>query len=88
MKPRKSESDKQNNFRGLDKYLIFSFSMIVIFTIVQTVITLKTGVEQSTLITCFFSVFGGETVLCAVIKRFKLKDENDGNEESEDNGNG
>jgi hypothetical protein len=76
--------DENEEIRGLDKYLIFSFASIIIFTIIQSIITAVTGVEQSTLITCFFSVFGGETVLCAIIKRLKLKNENN---ESEDNEN-
>jgi hypothetical protein len=58
---------------GLDKYLFFSFMMIIVFTVIQTIITAVTGYEQETLITCFFSVFGGEVLLCAMIKRFKLK---------------
>lgn len=59
----------------LDKYLIFSFSCIIIFTIVMVVVQTITGVTQDTLITCFFSAFGGELLLCAMIKRLKLKRE-------------
>lgn len=59
----------------LDKYLIFSFSCIIIFTIVMIVVQTITGVTQDTLITCFFSAFGGELLLCAMIKRLKLKRE-------------
>lgn len=58
---------------ALDKYVIFSFTMIIIFTIVQTIITAITGVEQSTLITCFYATFGGELLALAMIKRLKLK---------------
>jgi hypothetical protein len=82
MKANKSEGDKEK-IRGLDKYLIFSFTIIIVFTIAQSIITTITGVEQSTLITCFFSVFGGETVLCAIIKRLKLKNENNESEDIE-----
>lgn len=78
-----TEKNKKE-IRGLDKYLIFSFSMIIIFTIVQTIITAITGVEQSTLITCFFGIFGGETLLCAVIKRLKIKYEDNETEENKD----
>lgn len=59
----------------LDKYLIFSFSCIIIFTIVMIIVQTITGVTQDTLITCFFSAFGGELLLCAMIKRLKLKRE-------------
>lgn len=59
----------------LDKYLLFSFSCIIIFTIVMIVVQTITGVTQDTLVTCFFSAFGGELLLCAMIKRLKLKRE-------------
>ncbi len=74
---------KKKKLKGLDKYVIFCFVSIIIYTIAQTVVTIKTGVESSTLTTCFFSVFGGEVLLCALIKKFKLKNERK-SEESED----
>lgn len=73
---------KRKKISGLDKYVIFSFVAIVIYTIAQTAVTIKTGVESATLTTCFFSVFGGEVLMCALIKRLKLKNEKN---ESEDN---
>jgi len=74
---------KKKRLKGLDKYVIFCFVSIIIYTIAQTVVTIKTGVESSTLTTCFFSVFGGEVLLCALIKKFKLKNESK-KDESED----
>ena len=73
---------KRKKISGLDKYVIFSFVAILIYTIAQTVVTIVTGVESSTLTTCFFSVFGGEVLMCALIKRLKLK--NDKKNESEE----
>ncbi|MDE7322766.1 MAG: hypothetical protein K2N73_08500 [Lachnospiraceae bacterium] len=66
---------KKNKLKGLDKYVIFCFVSLIIYTISQTVVIIKTEAESSTLTTCFFSVFGGEVLLCALIKRFKLKSE-------------
>lgn len=60
--------------KALDSYVIFSITILLIFTIAQMLITALTGVEQSTLITCFFACFGGELFLCAMIKRLKLKE--------------
>jgi hypothetical protein len=74
---KKPEKKNKHKLSGLDKYLIFSFIMITIFTIVQTAITAVTGVEQSTLITAYFAVYGGEVLMCALIKRFKLKEESE-----------
>lgn len=74
---------RKKKMKGLDKYVIFCFVSLIIYTIVQTVVTIKTGVESSTLTTCFFSVFGGEVLLCALIKKFKLKNESREREENE-----
>lgn len=61
---------------ALDKYVIFSLANIVIFTIVAVVYQWTSEDElSSTLITCFFSAFGGELLLLAMIKRLKLKEE-------------
>lgn len=79
----KASAKKKRKISGLDKYVIFSFVAMLIYTIAQTVVTIKTGVESSTLTTCFFSVFGGEVLMCALIKRLKLKNESKKNESEE-----
>lgn len=66
---------KSKKLSGLDKYCIFSFTCLIIFTIVMIIVQTVTGVTQDTLITCFFASFGGELLLCAMIKRLKLKRE-------------
>lgn len=59
---------------ALDKYVIFSLANIVIFTIIAIIYQWISGQElSSTLITCFFSCFGGELLLLAMIKRLKLR---------------
>lgn len=60
---------------ALDKYVIFSFICLIIFTITEIILQAVTGTAQDTLITCFFGTFGGELLLCAMIKRLKLKKE-------------
>ena len=57
----------------LDKYVIFSFVVLIIFTITEIIVSAITGIEQTTLITCFFATFGGELLCLAMIKRLKLK---------------
>lgn len=66
---------------ALDKYVIFSFTVLIIFTIVEIIVGAITQVEQTTLITCFFATFGGELLLLAMIKRLKLKREDISNEQ-------
>lgn len=64
---------KKKKMSTLDKYCIFSFTCLILFTIVMIIVQTVTGTTQDTLITCFFGAFGGELLLCAMIKRLKLK---------------
>lgn len=64
---------KNKKLSGLDKYVIFSFTCLIVFTVVMICVQTITQTTQDTLITCFFSAFGGELLLCAMIKRLKLK---------------
>lgn len=75
MKPKTGIERLQKNKKmsDLDKYVIFSFTCLIIFTIVMIIVQTITGIMQDTLITCFFSAFGGELLLCAMIKRLKLR---------------
>ena len=68
--------NRRKRTRALDKYVVFSITILLIFTVAQMIVTAITGTEQSTLITCFFACFGGELFLCAMIKRLKLKEGN------------
>ena len=59
---------------ALDKYVIFSLTSLMIFTIIAIVYQFVSGQElSSTLITCFFSSMGGELLMLCMIKRLKLK---------------
>ena len=59
--------------KSLTKFIIFSFAALIAYTIVSQIVAIKTGIELSTLTTCFFAAFGGEVLSCALIKIFKLK---------------
>lgn len=59
---------------SLDKYVIFSITVLIIFTIAEMIISLFTGVHD-TLTTAVFATFGGEILSCALIKIFKLREE-------------
>lgn len=59
---------------AIDKYVIFSFTNIIIFTVIALVYQFMTDNElSSTLIMSFFGVFGGELLMLCMIKRLKLK---------------
>ena len=53
----------------LDKYIIFCFIVLILYTIAEFV----TYFEHPQLTICFFSVFGGEILCACLIKRLKLK---------------
>ena len=75
---------KKKKLPALDKYVIFSLTVLIIFTIVSFVYQFITQQEISaTLTTCFFAAFGGELLSLAMIKRLKLQDVNKKKEEEE-----
>lgn len=67
----------EKKLSALDKYVIFAFTCLIVFTVVIICVQTMTGFTQDTLTTCFFSAFGGELLLCAMIKRLKIKKEDD-----------
>ena len=64
---------KKRTLPDLDKYLIFSFSVLILYTLAEFICSIITGITHDTLTTCLYAAFGGETLLCAVIKKYKLK---------------
>lgn len=65
---------KKKKVSALDKYVIFSLTALILFTITSVAYQFYTKEElSSTLITCFFAAFGGELLMLAMIKRLKLK---------------
>lgn len=59
---------------ALDKYVIFSFFLLLTYTVVEFVVSSITGVSHDTLTTVFFAAFSGEVLSCALIKIFKLRE--------------
>lgn len=66
---------KRKQLPDLDKYIIFSFAVMLVYTISELVLSTITGISHDTLTTCIFAAFGGELLMCAMIKRLKLKKE-------------
>ncbi len=58
---------------ALDKYIIFSFTVLIIYSICEFVFSTITGFSHDTLTVALYGAFGGELLLCAMIKRLKLK---------------
>ena len=60
----------------LDKYLIFCFVVIILYTVTAIIFQWLTSFELSTSLTVgVYGFFGGEITLLAMIKRLKLKKE-------------
>lgn len=68
----------------LANYIVFSIIVILIYSIAEFIVSSITGVEHSTLTTCVYAFFGTEIASCAFIKVYKLKQENDYEEEVND----
>lgn len=78
---------KRQKMSALDKYLVFCFGVLLIYTIVHSYIFYVSGQEASTLSVLVFGVFGtSEPIICGLIKLFKLKTEKKDPEEIQEEG--
>lgn len=59
----------------LDKYVIFSITTTLVYTIAEFVTSTITGISHDTLSTCVYGFFAGEIVVAGLIKIFKLRRE-------------
>ena len=50
---------KRKQLPDLDKYLIFSFVVMLVYTVSELVLSTITGISHDTLTTCIFAAFGG-----------------------------
>ena len=66
---------KKKKLGALDKYVIFSIAVTVIYTVVEFIISTKTMISHDTLTTCVYAFFAGEVVTAGLIKIFKIKEE-------------
>ena len=70
---------RKRSKHSLTLYVVFSIAMILLFTVAEFVVSSCTGTTHDTLTTCFYGVFGGEILCCALIKIFKLRSGNNDN---------
>lgn len=59
----------------LSSYVVFSFGMIIIFTIVMIILFCLYQQVPDVLVTCYYGCFAGEVLMAALIKIMKLKGE-------------
>ena len=61
--------------RSLTLYVVFSIMIVLLYTIVELIVSTVSGISHDTLTTCVYGFFAGEVVVCGLIKIFKLKTE-------------
>ena len=71
---------------GLDKYVIFSLAIVLIYTLAEFITATVTGLEKSTLTTMVYGFWAGELISCALIKIFKLKHDKEEDTTDDDSG--
>lgn len=59
--------------RSLTRYVVFSIAMLIIYTIVALIFLWLEKPLDAELTSGVFGFFGGEIVICGLIKLFKLK---------------
>lgn len=70
---RKRKTKKRLN--KLDRYIIFSFSVLLGYTGIELTLATLTGISHDTLTTCLYAAFGGEVLAAALIKVFNIRNE-------------
>lgn len=61
----------------LSAYVVFSLAMVIVMTIIVTILTTIYDERFDSIYTVFVGVFGGEVLMCALVKIFKLRENND-----------
>ena len=74
--PMRETSEQKRKIHSLTLYVIFSITVLIIYTIVELLLSTLTSISHDTLTTCVYAAFGGEILACALIKIFKLREEN------------
>ena len=64
---------KRKKLNKLDRYLIFSIIVLLVYTVTEMTVSSLTGSDHSTLTTCVFSAFGGEFFFAGLIKIFNIR---------------
>lgn len=63
----------KKRLNALDKYVIFSITVTILYTVAEFVTSTITGMEKTTLTACVYGFFAGEIVTAGIIKIFKIR---------------
>lgn len=56
----------------LTKFILFSIAIIIVYSVVEFIFSITTGITHDTLTTCVFAFFGTELVGCTLVKIFNI----------------
>ena len=74
---------KTKKLAKLTKFLLASIGIILIYSTLEFIFKLITGIDHDTLTTCIFAFFGTELASCTLVKIFNIikeKGENNDND--------
>lgn len=57
----------------LADYVVFCIKILLLFTVIVLILSTFQIIVPDTLISCFFAAFGGEFLVCGLIKIFKIR---------------
>lgn len=57
----------------LADYVVFCIKLLIVFTLITIILAIFGILIPDTLISCFFAAFGGEFLVCGLIKIFKIR---------------
>lgn len=67
---------KRKKVDNLTKYVIFSISFAILYTVMEFIFSIITGVSHDVLSGCVYGFFCGELAITGVLKITKIKGEN------------
>lgn len=67
---------KRKKVDNLTKYVIFSISFAIFYTVMEFIFSIITGVSHDVLSGCVYGFFCGELAITGVLKITKIKGEN------------
>lgn len=68
---------KHKRTDSLTKYVVFSLTSLILFSVIMIVVFCIYQSVPDVLVSAFFGCFGGEILMCCLIKLLKLKTEKD-----------
>ena len=74
-KPTSKPKRRRSVTKSLTRYVVFSILMILTYTVTALYFSWNEITIPEEITTGWYSVFGGEILLCCLIKLFKLKGE-------------